>query len=87
MGEPGSLDFEAIVQGWNAGDQVLDLVLEAGGKVSVSTVMKELELKRKPLLRRVHGHERLALTGGVGRGNVQYIVLTDEDGNYEGQDA
>jgi AAA domain/RepB DNA-primase N-terminal domain len=82
MGKPGDVrEFQSVVSGWNQGDQLLDMVVAAGGKLLQSAAMKELEVGRQAINRRAHGHERLAVMGGGGRGDPRYIVLTDEDGN------
>jgi hypothetical protein len=81
MGKPGELkEFQSVVSGWNQGDQVLDIVMAAGGRIAQGVLMKELEINRKALARRVNGHERLVFEGGHG-GSIRYVVMTDEDGN------
>jgi hypothetical protein len=81
MGPPGGLEFDAVVGVWNTGDQVLDLVIGAGGRELMSRALEQLPYERKKLSRVVHGHERLILEGSGRRGDPKYIVLTDKDGN------
>lgn len=80
MGRVGSLDFEAMVSGYNAGDEVLDLVMANGERISQREALKVLSIERKALNRRVHGHPRLAFVGGYS-GHPREIVLTSENGD------
>ena len=74
MGAPGSLDFEAIVMGWNQADQLVDLVLQANGHLPVTDAMAALGVKKDALRRRVVGSGLLDYEGGKGRGDTRYIV-------------
>ena len=79
MGLPGSLAFEAVVLGWNQADQLVDLVLQAGGKIPVVEAMETLEIKKDALRRRVVGSGLLDYAGGKGRGDTRYIVYRGEN--------